>query len=344
MTSGTIHVSDSDEEDDAKTKIVPTPKSSHRAPDPFAEPVNMSSPSRIFSIGQHTGVPQKLTKAEMNIGNETRTVSSSIRGKSRTPRSDSQCSERGLPHTQASQDDEQSATEDSDKEDDDAEPAENEFSSVATLPVCGVQEREVSLLPTPYQIEVGLPMRTPVIEAYVKAHCLKLKPLTTRPSFSVHDEIADILDKSRLLEFCNARRELYQYLENRAMMPGKKLQARTTWNMSNPGEILETLQTVKTNTSDAKIHRAYGQTMLFSSVNNQVEEGYKSTVTGHLFDHTAILEELALKKAGSVSTSEKKRMISSYLYEYHAGKRWSAVIDWFGGSGIVLVFVTAGKQ
>ena len=113
--------------------------------------------------------------------------------------------------------------------------------------------------------------------------------------------------------------------------------------MSNLGEILDALQTVKTNTVDNKIHRAYGQKLLFTSVNDKVDNGYKPCRHGHLFDQTAILEELALKKAGPVSNPEKKRMISTYTYEYHAGRKWSAVFDSFGGSAIVLVFVIAGK-
>lgn len=42
-----------------------------------------------------------------------------------------------------------------------------------------------------------------------------------------------------------------------------------------------------------------------SSVNQQVEEGRKAIATGHLFDHTGLLEDLALKKAGPVSHPEE---------------------------------------
>lgn len=233
--------------------------------------------------------------------------------------------------------------EEEERDDDDAGLFGNELLSVGNTSVRSTKEREATLSPTPYQIEVGLPMRTPAIEAFVKAHCLTLKPWKPRPKFDIHHEIADVIEKCRLLEFYKVRQDLHQYLENRAKMPGRKLLARTDWNMSNPGEILDALQTVKTNTFDSKIHRAYGQTKLFSSVNDQVDGGYKSSVKGHLFDHTEILEELALKKAGPVSHAERKRMSDSYLYEYHAGKRWKDVIDGFGGSGIVLVFVTASK-
>ena len=83
--------------------------------------------------------------------------------------------------------------------------------------------------------------------------------------------------------------------------------------------------------------------MLFSSVSSEVARGYKCTITGRRLNHTAILEELARRNAGLVSKSEIDKMIQSYLNEYYAGQRWLAIVDWFGGSGIVLVFVIMGK-
>ena len=67
--------------------------------------------------------------------------------------------------------------------------------------------------------------------------------------------------------------------------------------------------------------------MLFSSVKAQVAGGYRSTVTGHRCNHTALLEELARKKAGSVPETEIGETIFSYSYEYYTGQRWLEVID-----------------
>ncbi|KAM0799599.1 hypothetical protein BDR22DRAFT_910509 [Usnea florida] len=219
---------------------------------------------------------------------------------------------------------------------------ENEIASEADRSVLGSPEG--TLLPrlTGSQIESGLTMKTPAVEAFVRAECIKLKLLGFRQQFNVQEEIDEILKSVRHLEFYTTRSTLVQYLEDRAKMPGQKIQARPSWDMSNLGDILDALQTVKTNTVDNKIHRAYGQKLLFTSVNNKVDKGYNPSLNGRLFTQTAILEELALKKAGAVSKREKDKMISAYLSEYHAGRKWSAVFDSFGGSGIVLVFVTAG--
>lgn len=221
---------------------------------------------------------------------------------------------------------------------------ENKSSSVVSPFVPGPQDGDTVFGPTKYDVETGLTMGTPTIMVSFRAYFLTLESSKSRPHSSIDDEISKILSFPKLfLEFYKTKHELHQYLQNRENMAGERLTARTAWNVSNPSEILDALENVKRNTADSKVHRAYGQTMLFSSVNTQVAGGYKSTVSGHRSDHTAILEELARKKVGAVSKPEIEQTISSHLHEYYAGQKWSAVIDWFGGSGIVLLFVTAGK-
>lgn len=219
----------------------------------------------------------------------------------------------------------------------------NHSSSMTTQSVVGPQESDAVVMPSKYDIESGLTRPEPTIQAYVTASLLAMKTSTTRSHSNIRNEIATLLRKLLYLEPYTAKRQLHQYLEDRAKMPGEKLQTRTDWNVSDPGKILDALHTVTMNTTDNKIHRTYGRALLFSSVNALVARGYKSTVNSHRFDHTAILEELAREKAGPVSKLEVEQKISSYLVEYYAGQKWSAVIDWFGGSGIVLVFLTAGK-
>ena len=200
---------------------------------------------------------------------------------------------------------------------------------------------------TEYEIERGLTVETPetpTIIAYVTARLLTLKPSMTRSNFNINNEITKVLSVLPDLEAETTKRGLIQYLNNRKEMPGGKVQAPITWNVSSPGEIIHVLECVKANSKDNDIHRAYGQTMLFSSVNAQVAKGYKSTFAGHRADHTALLEDLARKNAGPVSKSEIDQTIKRYKSEYYAGQKWLAVIDWFGGSGTVLVFVIAGMQ
>ena len=234
--------------------------------------------------------------------------------------------------------------EDSDEEDLTMELMEEEHSSVAIPSTHHPQEGSTEHSPTKYQIESGLTMGVPSIMNHVTASLLALKPSMTRTQFKVHDEITKILEMLSFLEAYKVQRELLKYLSEREENSGEMFQDRINWNVSNPSEILDALQIVKRKSSDNKIHRAYGQMMLFSSVRGQVAQGYKSTITGHRYDHIAILEELTRKKYGSLSKSETDQMIRDNLDEYNAGQKWLAVVDWFGGSGIVLVFVTAGTQ
>ena len=196
---------------------------------------------------------------------------------------------------------------------------------------------------TKHEIESGLMMGSPIVEAYVRASLVALKPSTERPSFNIDNEIAKVWKIIPFLEFYKTRRELEQHLENREKTPDEKLQSRTIWGSSDPGEILDTLENVRMSSLDNKIHRAYGQTILVWSVDAQVARGCK-TVTGHRSNQMTIFEELARKKAGSVSKAELAQIASSYFYEYQSGQKWSAIIDWFGGRGIVLIFIIAGNS
>ena len=245
--------------------------------------------------------------------------------------SESQSSEMAPPQLSAPED--QSGTE--------SDSLEENGAVIEPDAIC-VQQKEVTVnLPTTNTIESGLSIRSSLTDNSIRASLLALIP--TRSNTNVHAEVTKVLKITLLLDFFKTRRELYQYLENREKMPGEKLNTHSKWESTDPSKILDTLENVKRDTVDNKIHRAYGQTMLFSSVNAQVADGYRSTVTGHRCNHTALLEELARKKAGPVSETETRQIISSYFYEYYAGQRWLAVIDWFGGDGIVLIFLIAGN-
>ena len=223
-----------------------------------------------------------------------------------------------------------------------AESESPEDSSITEPDAIFVHQKEITdNLPTTFTVESGLSIRSSPTDNHFKATLLALTP--TRINTNVHAEVTKVWKIVLLLDFFKTKREVYQYLENREKMPGEKLHTRSKWESTDPSKILETLQNVKRDTVDNKIHRAYGQTMLFSSVNAQVADGYRSTVTGHRCNHTALLEELARQKAGPVTETEIRQIISSYFYEYYAGQRWLAVIDWFGGDGIVLIFLIAGN-
>ena len=224
-----------------------------------------------------------------------------------------------------------------------AQCTETSLPSTLVLDIGRESTSERFVVPTRYEIESGLMMGSPIVEAYFRASLVALKPSTERANFNIDNEIAKVWKIIPFLEFYKTRRELGQHLENREKTPDGKFQSRTVWCSSDPGEILDTLENVRMSSLDNKIHRAYGQTILVSAVDAEVARRCK-TATGHRSGHMAIFEELACKKAGSVSNTELAQITSSYFYEYQSGQKWLTVIDWFGGSGIVLIFVIAGNS
>ena len=197
---------------------------------------------------------------------------------------------------------------------------------------------ETAPQPTEYDIETGLGSGSPLIKDLVQASLLALKG-SNRPSFNIQDEIAKIWKIVSHLDFFQNRHELHKHLESREKTTGDGLQTGALWRTSEPSEILDALEKVKRSTVDNKIHRAYGQTMLVVAVDNKVTKGYKS---GHRSDRKALLEEIARDRSGPVTKEELDQITSSYFYEYYAGQRWSKIINWFGGSGIVFIFVIGG--
>ena len=198
--------------------------------------------------------------------------------------------------------------------------------------------------PSQYEKEHGLMMRVPAMQEYVIAELLARRPQDTQPDSKYREEVAKIWKIVTLLDFYKTKRDLAQHLESREKATDNELHARTDWDITDISKILDALQGIKRSTLDNKIHRAYGQTRLVLSVDAQVARGYRPVGTSHRSDHLAILEELAYQKAGPVSKAELDQMAGSYVYEYHAGQKWLTIMDWFGGSGTVLVFVIAGKS
>ena len=234
-------------------------------------------------------------------------------------------------------------------ESEDPSPQSNAYFNGTVLPrtlvsdIGGECTSETSFVPTSHEIESGLMTRSPVIEAYVKASLVALKPSIERANFNIDNEIAKVWKIVPFLEFYKTRHELKQHLKNREKTPDEKLYSRAIWSSSDPSEILDILENVRMSSLDNKIHRAYGQTILVLSVDAQAA-GECKNITSHRSGHMKIFEELACKKAGPVSNAELAQIASSYFYEYQSGQKWLAVIDWFGGSGIILIFIIAGKS
>ena len=199
-----------------------------------------------------------------------------------------------------------------------------------------------------YKKEVGIIRRDPYIITPIENHCRKtLVDASNRRSGNPKREMGELLSDIEQLDFLFAKDRLVTYLNNRQAKLGMQTETPATWTMSEPQQVLGALSTIGMICDDAHIHRDFAQMKLCLLVQQRLESGYKPISSGKgkpRHAETNYLEELARSEAGPISEDEVEAKIRCYLSQHKAGKRWLQVADWFGGPGIVLVFITAGTN
>ncbi|KAK0513738.1 hypothetical protein JMJ35_003460 [Cladonia borealis] len=197
-----------------------------------------------------------------------------------------------------------------------------------------------------YNKEVGIIRRDAKIIAPIEDHCCTaLVDASNCGSGNLKKEVGQVLSDIEQLDFLFAKDRLVKYLNNRQAKLGMQTATPATWTMSEPQQVLGALRTIKNICDDAHIHRAFGQMKLCLLVQEKVKSGHIPISSGKgmsRLPETNYLEEIAREEAGPLSEAEIEAKYRDYLSEYQAGKRWLQVADWFGGPGIVLVFITAG--
>ena len=202
-----------------------------------------------------------------------------------------------------------------------------------------------SKVPTAYEMELGLVRGKEEILKLVMDMCMPLAPsYRANKLFSKDNELRVMFNLCRKLPLRMVKAWLLRELESRIEVPGNRTEIPSTANLSNSSEIFNALQCIRMTTVNAKIHRAYGQMRLFESVQGDIKTGkVPNDYLGHgVSAHKVILKKAACRAAGNVSEKERRDRENHFDYEYDAGKRWLDVCDWFGGPGIVLIFVTTG--
>ena len=197
-----------------------------------------------------------------------------------------------------------------------------------------------------YNKEVGIIRQDANIIAPIEDHCYTfLGDGSDCRRGNPKKEMGELLGHIEPLDFLCTKNRLVKYLKNRQAKMGMQLETPATWTMSEPKQVLGALRTIKTICDDAHIHRAFGQMKLYLLVQQELESGHKPLPSGkgkQRLPGTIYLKELARREAGPVSEDEIEAKFREHQSEYQAGKRWLEVADWFGGPGIVLVFITAG--
>ena len=125
--------------------------------------------------------------------------------------------------------------------------------------------------------------------------------------------------------------------------PQKLDRMPSTCDLQDPDDIYDALRITHAHTAVAKIYRAYGQMRLFDTVNAEAEKQVETENGKVLETYIWHLELLATRKAGNVSDDERKAKVKSYKAEYHSGAKWTQIAKWFGGKGVIMVFILAGQ-
>ena len=189
--------------------------------------------------------------------------------------------------------------------------------------------------PADISVELGLARRNPKTEATMTEKFLARFPHRRVPSNLSLERILKVCSK---LDYIMVKIKLVNYLEHRLYESGTQDSAiPVTTGLNDPHGIFDNIGKIKKHTKHGKIHVTYNRIMFFDSVQaeNQRTPGASLAQT---------LDRLASEKATGVTKELKEELILEYKEEYHKGRRWTDVTKWFGGLGIAIVFIIAGRN
>ena len=166
-------------------------------------------------------------------------------------------------------------------------------------------------------------------------------------------ELKALFDLVKRLGFEYVKHLIGAYLMDRIVRPGATVKNSESMKgagpfqsiseLSNDQQLYDAIKSIVGTTKDSKIHRVFGQMMLHASVMSKADKATAISNGEHMLEYKNILKALAAKKAGPVSQAELKEIQNSYATECEGGRKWAEIVEAFGGSGIVIVFVIAGK-
>lgn len=201
-----------------------------------------------------------------------------------------------------------------------------------------------------YTMEYGITMGTETVIAPIRTHCLQLPLDSSRtPRKTKEEQLRDVFDILRRLDFSFAKEKLVDHLKERIDMPGIKSEIPLTCEMNDSGDIYNALQSIKTTTTDAKLNRAYGQMKLASTADSEAMEieqldgrDKDKRKAGHMKVLKKIVDKVAKERADTMCSAEQKKIFENFVLEYRAGQKWLEVVSWFKGQGGVLIVLSAG--
>lgn len=185
------------------------------------------------------------------------------------------------------------------------------------------------------EIELGLTRGSMEIQEFVARRFFE--EVSVYSGRSRHD-LNPIFDAGSKLDFLMAKWPLLDFLKLRlseSKNPEKAIPA--FYSMEEPHDVYDGITDIDMRNFSNKIHKVFGQMRLHATIN-------KKAAARDGMSRIAVLDEYAEDKAGAVPKEHRAGQVNKYKAEYHMGRKWLDVANWFDGTGVVLVFIAAGMD
>lgn len=184
-------------------------------------------------------------------------------------------------------------------------------------------------------VEIGLTSGDPDMQNYICTAFYEQYPgYSTIP----RSDLTTIFRTCAMLDLLMVQVRLVEHLNGCLSVStsgGRKLPMTT--EADHPHKIFDGLLEIKEYGTGTKLHRVFQQLNFHVAVNRETQK------QGQPSRHK-MLDKLAFDKASTASKHLRKQLADKYKREYIMGRRWFDTIEWFGGVGIALIFVIAGKK
>lgn len=179
---------------------------------------------------------------------------------------------------------------------------------------------------TAYQIEIGLSRGTTEICQHFLSKFAKIPG-------------AGVKDGSRILKACEGLvfehiiHALSKFFRN---PPKASNPFSPTCDVKDPSKILDLLKIINRQKQEPMAHRAFAEMKLFCAVNSI--KAYDSS------DVNGVLDMLAKRDMGAAAAEAIQERANEYRKDYNKGQNWLEISEYFGGTGIVFIFVAVGMH
>ena len=176
-----------------------------------------------------------------------------------------------------------------------------------------------------YTIEEGLSRGDPNIKIHFISMFAKI------PHSGLKDG-SRVLDACRNLKFEQVKVVLLNFFatSTKAFKPIPSI-----YDIQDPRKILSIIRELDGDIQVLKCHKAYAQTHLFAMVEAMKAEKYTT-------DYQYVLRKLAEEEFGIDALDKVVKRVEEYRKDYAYGQKWLEVAEYFGGTGVILIFILAG--